>query len=75
VEKNLLPCGSWTGAAARRRLVDTREGAQGTAVKSLDIGTLSLVGNTLAGEGTPGGATTSPLAAISGLSGSRSWKC
>jgi hypothetical protein len=42
--------------------------------KPLDGGTLSLVGNALTGEGTPGGATASPLTAMAGLSGSRSWK-
>jgi hypothetical protein len=47
----------WTAGA--------RDGGKGTTVKPLDGGALSLVGNVLAGEGTPGGAATH----LSGLHG------
>jgi hypothetical protein len=74
VEQGPPPCGSQTGAAARRLLIGAQEGAQGAAVKPLDGGALSLVGNAPAGEGTPDSANVSPLTAMAGLSGSRSWK-
>jgi hypothetical protein len=45
--------------AHRTSAAGRREGqGQGTAVKPLDGGSLSLVGNAFAGEGTPGDATT-----------------
>jgi hypothetical protein len=39
-------------------LAGARDRGKGTAVKPLDSGALSLVGNALAGERTPGGAAT-----------------
>jgi hypothetical protein len=45
-------------ATTRCRTRRKVEGAQGTVVKPLDDSTLSLVGSTLAGKGSPSGAAT-----------------
>jgi hypothetical protein len=59
----VLMCAERTDRASRALvgpppLADARDRRKGIAVKPLDDGVLSLVGNGLAGEGTPGGTTT-----------------